>query len=334
MSAKTVSIACLGIAMMTGAAAASDFTYEVGLKLLGGRASTEQGVFVPIGGKLERGSKLEWTDVGYLSFEVQDTLRHTPTGLRGRGTFGFGQNRGGSLDDEDFVTSDNLEDFDIGLTPGDVGKKFSDTKSDLRKRNVQYWAYDIGWTIPRKFFGIQATPFVGYFHMTDRYMGVGLTTNANDFSNEIDDAVPPGTVVFGPDTRAIGSRFSWKGVEIGVDLQADLNPRSFVALSVGGMPKIGRFRYEDSHFRRTELGSMPNFITTSKSAWSLRLEGVYGYRITPSVTMSVGVRYWMLRSGTGSLVAGPSLPPDQRPTGIGTVRHNRLSGFAGVGYRF
>lgn len=266
-----------------------------------------------------------------IEFTLKST--HQRTGLFLRGTAAYSRKYTGAVIDEDFISPDFAALLDVPFSEltefFPAGGTFSKTISDLGDTNNFYFGADAGVT-----FGsdrVRFSPFIGYFFLRDVYEAFGSQILEDDTDNFFFG--PPGLIEIPLSDLVVREQVTWRGFRIGFDVSADIAKRWFVDISASGMPGVGRLR-NPNDFPFSDFGgeNLPTFFISSNNAFSAMIDGSVGFRLTPSISLVAGGRYWRFGSGQADIVVGPTLPPEEQEFAEAT---NNLRAFGGnIGLKF
>ena len=188
---------------------------------------------------------------------------------------GFGDINRGSFDDEDF-------------NAGQV--KFSDTNSSVTQGRITYGTVDFGrqWVLNEG--ALRLGVFAGYSQWTENYDAYGAT----DFLGGIGGDIPH-------DVRVISNKVTWQALRVGVGADFVSGPWRF-SLDVAAVP-YAKFRNEDSHHLRPDLGPVPNIVDEG-DGWGAQLDVELRYEIARRTELGIGWRLWYMevRDGTTDFV--------------------------------
>jgi len=182
-----------------------------------------------------------------------------------KGFAGLGSQRGGQLNDEDWV-----------LFSGTVA--YSNTVSGPVSGDIGYGTIDLGYDVFRAP-GYKLGAFVGYNYYQDSKRAFGCTQIANAFS----DCVPaiPNSIL------AITENDAWQSLRVGLNGQVMVTDRLKLEADAAYLP-YSRFDGTDDHVLR-------NLISPE---WGIgrgvQLEGIFSYLVTEQLSLGIGARYWAM----------------------------------------
>ena len=191
-----------------------------------------------------------------------------------KGFLGVGRVNTGSFDDEDYAAGQF---------------KFLDTTSSVTRGRIGYGALDVGrdeWALRHGRTRLGA--FIGYSQWTEDVDAYGITTTVDALGIGGDE---PNSVL------VITNKITWKSLRVGFAADVALGERARVSLDLALIP-YSRFRNEDSHHLRGDLGAVPNILLEGEGR-GVQLDAELRYRIRTRTELGVGVRYWYLDAYKG-----------------------------------
>lgn len=229
----------------------------------------------------------------------------------GMAKIGTGSGDGGSFRDQDWLTIagvyENLE--------------FSDTLSDVKGTDVDYWMIDLGYPIKNEKYTI--TPFIGYFQYDEQLSAYGLTP-VSDGDLNISSSISYSTEV-------IRNRIEWDGVRIGADIRTKLKDK--ISASANLAYAIVDAKNKDSHLLRTsnsDLGPAPNIISDGDGN-GIMLDFSINYAHSDVATFELGYRYWDLDADSATTKFGPDFSTAYPSRSLYSKRDGL---FLGASYKF
>jgi hypothetical protein len=249
----------------------ASYTGEVGLRFWYGKAKTGKSLFDPSGAFLV--SRLSYDNLSIFSAEAYGRF-DLNTGWFFKGLIGGGGFRKGTLKDEDFPP---------GISP------YSATLSVLDDSFPFYATLDAGYNVVRgPDFRLGA--FVGYNYMEELVSAQGCGQIAtNPF---ICGFFPvPATI------KVITQDNNWNSLRVGLDGDVDITKRLKLSLDAAWLPLV-LLDGTDAHWLRisTFPGDFSGPIPEDGTGWGYQLEGVLSYRVTDSLSVGVGGRYWHMQT--------------------------------------
>lgn len=203
-----------------------------------------------------------------------------------KGILGVGRVNTGAFDDEDYLAGQF---------------KFLDTTSSVTRGRIGYGSIDVGrneWVFAegRTTLGV----FIGYSQWTEDVDAYGITTTVDPFAIGGDE---PNSVL------VISNKMTWKSVRLGFAAELGLGQRTRVSLDLALIP-YSRFRNEDSHHLRGDLGPVPNILLEGEGR-GVQLDAELRYEIRRRTELGLGVRYWYLDANKGNRTTPnrPDVPP-------------------------
>lgn len=203
-----------------------------------------------------------------------------------KGQLGFGRIITGSLRDEDYFA-------------GQVA--FSDTTSSVPDGWLAYGFVDVGryqWVLGERASSFGA--FIGYGQWTEFVDAYGATFTVDEIGDGSE--IPRGV-------KVISNKTIWRALRLGVAANVGLTERTRLTADFVFVP-YATVRNEDSHHLRTgELGPAPNILITGRGR-GLQVEGELRHEVVRRWDLSLGWRYWYLKSrhGERTLPNDPGFP--------------------------
>jgi len=250
-------------------------------------------------------STLDWDRMTGHSGEIFGRIDHRPTHVFVKGVLGAGILKGGDMDDLDFLGNQT---------------SFSNTTSAVDGNNISYGIIDIGYSFDVPSAGVRYGAFVGYHYWREKMTAFGILCNADGFGNRFcpagATAVPFSTPVDVFDT-------TWNALRIGGDVRYRLYDHWTVSGELAFVP-YARLSNDDSHLLRSDLGPVPNIVSTAWAAMGGEAEAFVRYRVGPHFELGVGARYWGIFTDKGAVQFGPTFSPDLSLTKFSTQRYGVL----------
>jgi hypothetical protein len=215
-------------------------------------------------------------------------IDHKPTGLFVKGLIGGGGiATNGEMIDRDFLS-------------GQI--KFSDTTSDVKQNTLLYASGDIGmfYDIPEA--GMRFGGFVGYQFWREKATAYGARCQLDDIQGQF--CGPPSTIVVPFSVPVVIYEPAWHAFRIGVEGKMKISPRLSISGEIAGIP-YATLTNKDSHLLRTDLGPVPNIISTARSGYGLQAELLVNYALNKNWDVGAGLRYWGLVASPGNVQFGP-----------------------------
>lgn len=210
-----------------------------------------------------------------------------------KGVLGVGRIITGSFRDEDYFAGQD---------------KFSDTLSSVPDGWLSYGFVDLGryqWILGERASSFGA--FVGYGQWTEFVDAYGATFLVDD--------VGTGTPI-SRGVKVISNKTIWRALRVGVAANVGLTERTRITADFAFVP-YATVRNEDSHHLRSQpvgsqdgaLGPVPNILITGRGR-GLQVEGELRHEIVRRWDLSLGWRYWYLKSthGERTLPNDPDFP--------------------------
>lgn len=195
-----------------------------------------------------------------------------------KGNLGLGVVNTGSFSDEDFEA-------------GQV--KDAHTTSSVPAGWIAYGTIDLGrdeWALRRGRATLGA--FVGYSRWTEYLDAYGLTDQL-------------GGAGIDRDVRVISNELTWNAVRVGLAAGFAFTSRTRLSADLALVP-YARFRNEDSHYLRDDLGPVPNIILEGKGR-GLQLDAELVHEVSRRTELGLGLRYWYLEATKGTRSV-PNIP--------------------------
>ena len=188
-----------------------------------------------------------------------------------KGVAGFGDINRGAFDDED---------FNVGQV------KFSDTSSSVTQGRISYGSIDFGrqWTLQEG--GLRLGVFAGYGQWTESYDAYGAT----DFIGFVGGDIPH-------QVNVISNKVKWQALRVGANADF-VAGRMRLSLDVAAVP-YAKFRNEDSHHLRADLGPVPNIVDEG-DGWGAQLDVELRYEVARRTEIGIGWRLWYLEARDGT----------------------------------
>jgi hypothetical protein len=236
-------------------------------------------------------STLAYDELDARALELHWRSNFSSDGWFFKGNFGLGELRDGTLDDEDF-------------NAGQV--KFSDTTSSVRGERFSYLTLDVGKDIWASAGGKTALGlFVGFHQWSEQVDAFGATATVGSIS--VPDSV-----------RVITNDVLWRSLRVGFAGTAAVTSRIRVLADLAFVP-YSRIGNDDSHYLRTDLGPVPNVITSGRGS-GVQLDLELRYALSERLEAGIGVRHWQLSLGRANVtLAGATVPATEfetRRTGV------------------
>lgn len=259
-------------------------------------------------------SKLNYSGTKANTLELYADIRSEQfvTSLK----LGTGSGDSGTFRDQDWLTIvgvyDNLE--------------FSDTVSDIKNSDVNYWVADFGYELDSDLLSnaVGITPFVGYFNYTEKLSAYGLTPVSDGSLVNIASSVSYATEV-------IRNEAEWSGFRLGVDLKKSFTEKLSGSLNVAYV--IADVTNKDSHLLRTsssDLGAAPNIISSGDGD-GVMLDIILDYDYSDALTFDFGYRMWKFDADNAVTKFGPDFSPSFPSRSM----YSKRDGFMlGASYRF
>jgi hypothetical protein len=252
-------------------------------------------------------STLDWKGTTAHAGEAFARIDHKPTGLFVKGLVGGGGiATNGEMIDRDFL-------FDQ--------IKFSDTTSDVKQNSLFYASGDIGmfYDIPEA--GMRFGGFVGYQFWREKATAYGVRCQPDDVRGQF--CGPPATIVVPFTVPATIYEPTWHALRIGVEGRMKISPHLSISGEIAGIP-YATLSNKDSHLLRTDLGAVPNIISTAKSGYGLQGELFVNYALNKNWEVGAGLRYWGLVASPGTVQFGPDFGIDFELTKFEQQRYGVL----------
>ena len=212
-------------------------------------------------------SRLTYDGMQTHSLEAYARVDHS-SGLFWKGYAGGGLLTRGNLQDEDFPP---------GITP------YSSTNSTLQNQPIGYLSTDFGRALLRgPTFRLDG--FVGYHYFHQRMKAFGChqtASNPNVCAGGISNSV-----------GVIAENSTWQGLRLGLNADFPIVDRWRVDLEGAWLPYV-RYSGTDSHLLRPDI---PIPIRQDGRGWGYQLEAILSYQVDNAISVSVGGRYWHMRS--------------------------------------
>ncbi len=247
------------------------YTGEVGVRFWYGRGQTGKSLYDTTGAFLV--SRLSYDNMSIYSAEAFGRFE-LDTGWFAKGLVGGGAFRGGSLKDEDFPP---------GISP------YSATLSTINNSAPFYATVDFGYNVIRGG-DFRVGVFVGYNNLYETTGATGCTQIATN--PDICGIFPvPGTF------KVITQDNDWNSLRLGLNGVADVTDRLKLELDAAYLPLVS-LRGTDTHWLRisNQPGDFSGPIPEDGSGWGYQLEGVLSYRVTDSISVGIGGRYWHMQT--------------------------------------
>ena len=197
-----------------------------------------------------------------------------------KGNLGLGVINTGSFDDED---------FDLGQV------KFSDTNSSVPSGWIAHATIDLGrdeWALRQGRVTLGA--FIGFSRWTEHVDAYGATDYLGAIGGDIDRSV-----------EVVSNKLSWNALRVGLAAAVALGSRTRIEADLALVP-FARFRNEDSHHLRDDLGPVPNIILTGTGR-GVQLDAELIHEVSRSTELGLGLRYWYLEADKGTRTV-PNVP--------------------------
>jgi outer membrane protease len=249
----------------------SNYTGEAGLRFWYGKAKTGKNLYDSTGSFLI--SRLTYDNLSILSAEAYGRF-DLNTGWFLKGLVGGGGFRKGTLTDEDFPP---------GISP------YSATLSVLDESFPLYASVDGGYNLFRgPDFRVGA--FVGYNYMREVVSAQGCGQIAtNPFICGV--FTIPATI------KVITQDNNWGSLRVGLNGEVDITKQLRLSVDAAWLPMVW-LNGTDAHWLRISAfpGDFSGPIPEDGTGWGYQLEGVLSYRVTDSISVGVGGRYWHMQT--------------------------------------
>jgi hypothetical protein len=223
---------------------------------------------------------IDWTGLSGPTGEAFTRIRLT-SGFYLKAAAGQGSIRRGKMTDQDFYQSQY---------------KWSDMSSKQVSGGQNYALADVGYAAHVNP-SLEVVLFGGYHYWRRDVTGMGL----------VDNLYPGGTIFFQQydDREVLKFEATWHALRLGGGARVTLTRRWTLDAEWAFVPKASMSN-EDSHFLRVEeFGPTPNILSRSNQGSGRELETIVGYHLPKTTTISVGLRYWDLRTMEGVVEQGP-----------------------------
>jgi outer membrane protease len=254
-----------------GLEAPATYTGEAGLRFWYGKTKTGKNLYDIGGAALV--SRLTYDNLSIFSAEAYGRF-DLNTGWFLKGLIGGGGFRKGTLTDEDFPP---------GIAP------YSATLSTLDDSFPLYGTVDVGYNVFRgPDFRLGA--FVGYNYMREVVTADGCGQVAtNPFICGIFPI--PATI------KAITQDNNWSSLRVGLNGEVDVTSRLKLSVDAAWLPVV-LLDGTDAHWLRISKfpGDFSGPVPEDGTGWGYQLEGVLSYRVTDSLSVGIGGRYWHMQT--------------------------------------
>ena len=247
-------------------------------------------------------SRLTWPGQAGMSLEGFARLDHV-SGFFAKGFVGgLGLYKSGHMNDEDFP-------------PAAV--PYSNTVSSTKNGNGLYGTVDLGYTFI-KGNALRLGAFVGYNHYQAQYHAYGCTQIAGNV-----DMCGPGAVPAAALT--LSRRETWDGVRLGLAADYLVTDRLKLSADAAWLPYVAYSGF-DNHWLRPDINPIRD--NSGKGNNGFQIEGIASYKVTDSLSLGIGARYWSM-TAKGNVQFPEAIPPN--PT---KVRTERATVFLQAAYEF
>ncbi len=274
-------------------------------------------------------SELEWEDVDSVVVELTGEVINTlgtgagPTslgfyGILLRASGGFGEIRGGTLRDSDFLGNDRTNISSESLSTVDDDNLYY-VNGDLGVRILNWWRAD--------------GDSQGYL---DILIGGQYWQETYVATKGVQLKDPFGTVgftgAFSDQGRNITVDFKWASLRVGARGEVPL-PYGFSVR--GGFIFIpwSHFVDVDVHHLRTDLQKDPSFRDEATGGFGVQVDATLSYNVWRGLSIEAGYQFWRFDSGDGDATTFALTGKTRSPTfnGATSTRHGAIVGFY---YRF
>jgi hypothetical protein len=254
-----------------GLEAPATYTGEVGLRFWYGKAKTGKSLYDPTGAALV--SRLTYDNLSIFSAEAYGRF-DLNTGWFLKGIIGGGGFRKGALKDEDFPP---------GIAP------YSATLSTLDDSYPLYASADVGYNVFRgPDFRLGA--FLGYNYMRE-------VVSADGCGQVATNPLVCGPIPIPATFKAITQANDWSSLRVGLNGEVDVTNRLKLGVDAAWLPVV-LLSGTDAHWLRIGIhpGDFNGPVPEDGTGWGYQLEGVLSYRVTDSLSVGVGGRYWHMQT--------------------------------------
>jgi opacity protein-like surface antigen len=225
-------------------------------------------------------SRLTWPDQSGIPLEAFARFDHS-SGVFAKGFVGGVDMFNSHMHDEDFPPASAI---------------YSNTLSSTKNGRDIYGTIDVGYAYPIAA-GWKLGAFVGYNHYADVINAYGCTQQV-----AANPGCAPGDVALGELNQSENEH--WDSLRLGANLDALLTDRIKVELDAAWLP-YSAFSATDNHWLRSEINPQ---VETGHGGDGYQLEAAASYRLTESVWLGAGARYWSFYApqGNARFPDGPS----------------------------
>ena len=236
-------------------------------------------------------SILTYDELDARALELHWRSNFSSEGWFFKGNFGLGEVRDGTFDDEDYDAAQ---------------AKTDDTTSVVRGERFSYLTLDVGKDIWASAGGSTLGLFVGFQQWSEQVDAFGLMATVGSLPS-----LPEGTRVITNDVR-------WRSLRLGVAGAAAVTSRLRVLADLALVP-YSKISNDDSHYLRTDLGPVPNIITSGRGS-GVQLDLELRYAWNERLEAGIGVRHWELSKQRANVSLGGVTVPvtefETRRTGV------------------
>jgi len=289
--ALKIAFALFLAASLPAAAAERGFEFGTRYWLSSGEnrfAHNAQGVNPTLGNPT---SILTYDELDARALELHWRSNFSSEGWFFKGNFGLGEVRDGTFDDEDYDAAQ---------------AKTDDTTSVVRGERFSYLTLDVGKDIWASAGGSTLGLFVGFQQWSEQVDAFGLMATVGSLPS-----LPEGTRVITNDVR-------WRSLRLGVAGAAAVTSRLRVLADLALVP-YSKISNDDSHYLRTDLGPVPNIITSGRGS-GVQFDLELRYAWNERLEAGIGVRHWELSKQRANVSLGGVTVPvtefETRRTGV------------------
>jgi opacity protein-like surface antigen len=256
-------------------------------------------------------SRLTYNDADTFTAEPYFNMDIPNWGIYLTGFVGFGQQRGGNLQDEDFPPL---------TTP------YSSTTSPLQDGQLEYGVIDVGYN---GFTGenYKVGAFVGYTFENDNYNAYNCSQTASNLS--ICPSLP-GPNGINANTLTMSDQFTWNAARIGISGSYKIPGGFTISGNAAWLPYIdvAETNYHWLRMPGDFYAAIPGSGTSSEG---YQLEAKANYRISPGFDIGAGVRYWYMSAKGNWNFQDATLNGGSQAA---NWTNSRLQAFLETGYHF